>query len=83
MRVRVHVHSRIRARGCACICSSLLITQVGAVNKHGVTKCGNPVPESIEPMAKEEPLGVGRQLTAVNVTTYGWVYVFPGEKERA
>jgi hypothetical protein len=47
----------------------------------GVTKCGNPVPEGSEVMdaagLAQMRGGVGRTLSAVNVTTYAWVYTFP------
>ena len=48
----------------------------------GVTKCGNPVPPHGAVEAEEGAelaemrAGLGRQLTPINVTTYGWYYSF-------
>ena len=58
-----------------------LTWQVGAKwNGKGKTKCGNdytyPTPAA-ELAAKHRVDGLGRTNSAVNVTIYGWVYVFP------
>ena len=53
-----------------------LTWRVGAKAEPGTTKCGNPLPEGV---AWREEARLGRQLSAVNVTTYAWVYVFPEE----
>ena len=56
---------------------------LGAQQQQGVTKCGNPVPPLPPTLRhhqeRETPAAVeasGRQLSPVNVTTYGWYYLF-------
>ena len=56
---------------------------LGAQQQQGVTKCGNPVPPLPPTLRhhqeRETPADVqasGRQLSPVNVTTYGWYYLF-------
>jgi hypothetical protein len=47
------------------------------------TKCGNPVPPTSSPAFETQGDGreiekakLGRKLTPINVTTYGWYYTF-------
>ena len=65
-----------------------LVWRVGAKGEPGTTKCGNKLPPHAEgdgidwdaiPLEPERQVGarLGRQLTAINVTTYAWVYVLP------
>ena len=56
---------------------------LGAQQQQGITKCGNPVPPLPPTLRhhqeRETPAAVeasGRQLSPVNVTTYGWYYLF-------
>lgn len=61
--------------------------RVGAKGEPGTTKCGNPLPPSFDDAGMAIDFNgdvnvgaaLGRQLTAVNVTTYAWVYTFPEE----
>ena len=60
-----------------------LTWQVGCEAHAGATKCGNPLPPGeaaaldARSGAPVPPLGRNRSLTAVNVTTHAFVYVFP------
>ena len=49
----------------------------------GTTKCGNPVPPTpsglLDVQADDSAIAkakLGRKLTPINVTTYGWYYTF-------
>ena len=52
-----------------------LTWQVGSKGSPGLFKCGNPIPESMQGL---ESVGTrsGRTLSAVNVTTQAWTFVF-------
>ncbi len=60
-----------------------LTWQVGAQAHPGATKCGNALPPAaaMHPGATGapwRPLNASRALSPVNVSTYAWVYIYPG-----
>eukprot|EP00928_Gymnodinium_smaydae_P033750 TRINITY_DN24098_c0_g1_i1.p1 TRINITY_DN24098_c0_g1~~TRINITY_DN24098_c0_g1_i1.p1 ORF type:complete len:418 (-),score=41.55 TRINITY_DN24098_c0_g1_i1:77-1267(-) len=57
-----------------------LVWRVGAAGLPGTTKCGNKMPK-LRSLGNDADAMVGRQLTAVNVSTYAWVYLFPSQGE--
>jgi hypothetical protein len=65
-----------------------LTWQVGAQSHPGASKCGNPLPslppgmeEAGQPWAllsSRPGLNASRTLSPVNVSTYAWIYAYPG-----
>ena len=60
-----------------------LTWQVGAQGHPGATKCGNPAAAGTEgldfgPRPLHRHPSASRALSPINVTTYAWVYVYPG-----
>lgn len=61
----------------------LLTWQVGCEGHAGASKCGNPFPPNLpllpaSYLPHRNPLNSSRATSPVNVTTYAWIYTYPG-----